>query len=196
MNEVLQNIYARRSVRAYSDKRVPDETVREILTAGIHAPTGMNVQPLRFVVVENQERLDHYSGIAKELFIAGVKNNHPQNEPVPEKMQGMIRTLSNPDFQLFYHAPLVVFMFAHPSALTPVEDASLAAENIFLYARSLGIGSCWIGFAGSLAHSPEFLTECLVPSDHKLVAQIAMGYPKGELAQGKRKELQIIRWMK
>jgi nitroreductase len=196
MNEVLHNIYARRSVRAYSDKKVPEETVREILTAGTYAPTGMNVQPLRFVVVENQERLDHYSAIAKELFIAGVRKDLPQNEPVPESLQGMMRTLSNPDFQLFYHAPMAVLVFAHPSALTPVEDASLAVENIFLYARSLGIGSCWIGFAASLAQSPEFLKECQVPSGHRLVAQIILGYPKGELAEGKRKELQIIHWMK
>jgi nitroreductase len=83
LNEILQNIYARRSVRAYSDRKVPEEIVREILTAGIHAPTGMNVQPLRFVVVENQEKLDHYSALAKELFIAGLKKGRPQNEPVP-----------------------------------------------------------------------------------------------------------------
>jgi nitroreductase len=111
-------------------------------------------------------------------------------------MQVLVKTLSNPDFQVFYHAPMAVFVFAHPSALTPVEDASLAVENMFLYARSLGIGSCWIGFAGPLAHSPEFLQDCQVPSDHRLVAQLVLGYPKGEYAEGKRKELQIIRWMK
>jgi nitroreductase len=194
MNEVLKNIYARRSVRSYSEKKVTEETVKEIIKAGTHAPTGMNAQPLRFVVMENQERLDHYSGIAKGLFIAGAEDRS-KDKPVPENLRGLIKTMSNPDFQIFYHAPTVVFIFADPSALTPVEDASLAVENMFLYASSLGIGSCWIGFARPLEHSAEFLKECRVPTDHRLVAQIVLGYPKGELAESKRDEPQIISWI-
>ncbi len=196
MNEVLKNIHDRRSVRSYSDKRVPEEIIKDILRAGVYAPNGMNTQGLRFVVMENKERIDHYSGIAKELFIAGMSMNRPKNEPVPENLQGLMRTLSNPEFHLFYHAPVVIFVFAHPSTLTPSEDASLAVENMFLYARSLGIGSCWIGFASSLAHSLDFLKECQVPSDHKLVAQLILGYPKGEFGEGKRREPQIISWIK
>ena len=196
MNEILKNIYARRSVRSYSEKKVPEETIREILQAGTSAPNGMNTQALRFAVLENKERIGYYSGVAKELFKAGITMKHPKDEPIPENIQGLIKTLSNPDFHLFYHAPVAVFVFAHPSALTPTEDASTAVENMFLYARSLGIGSCWIGFAGSLAHSPEFLKECQAPSDYKLVAQFILGYPKGEFPEGKRHEPQIISWIK
>ena len=61
--------------------------------------------------------------------------------------------MSNPDFQLFTVRRMAVFVFAHPSALTPVEDASLAVENIFLYAGPPLDRSCWIGFAASLAHA-------------------------------------------
>jgi nitroreductase len=196
MNEVLSNIYARRSVRSYEEKKVPEGTLMEILKAGTSAPSGMNVQALRFVVMENNERIDHYSGVAKDLFLAGMTKNLTQDQAVPPNVQGLIKILSNPEFQLFYHAPVVVFVFAHPSARTPVEDASTAVENMFLYARSLGIGSCWIGFAGSLAHSSEFLEECQVPSDHKLVAQFVMGYPRGEFPEGKRHEPQIVKWIK
>jgi nitroreductase len=196
MNEVLKNIYARRSVRNFSDSKVPEEAVKEIIKAGTYAPNGMNTQALRFVVLENKELIDHYSGVAKELFKAGMARDRPEDAPVPENIKGLMKTLSNPDFNLFYHAPVVVFVFAHPSALTPIEDASTAVENMFLYARSLGIGSCWIGFASSLAHSPEFLKECQVPSDHRLAAQFVLGYPKGELLEGKRNEPQIISWIK
>jgi len=196
MNEVLKNIYSRRSVRSFSDKKVPEEAIREILKAGTYAPNGMNVQALRFVIFENKGRIDHYSAVAKELFLAGMAKGRPKDAPVPENVQGMIRTLSNPEFNLFYHAPMVVFVFTHPSALTPVEDASLAVENMFLYARSIGIGSCWIGFANSLAHSSEFLKECQVPADHRLVAQFVLGYPKTEHSEGKRSDPQILSWIK
>jgi nitroreductase len=196
MNEVLKNIHSRRSIRSYADKKVPDEAVTEILKAGTYAPNGMNVQALRFAVIENRQMLDRYSGVAKELFLAGMARNRPKDAPVPESMQGLAKTLSNPDFDLFYGAPVAVFVFTHPSALTGVEDAALAVENMFLYARSIGIGSCWIGFASALAHSPEFLKECQVPADHKLVAQFILGYPKGEFPEGKRNEPQILTWIK
>jgi nitroreductase len=196
LNEVLKNIFARRSVRSYDGRQVSEDILREVLKAGTYAPNGMNAQALKFVVIENKERIDRYSDMGKELFIAGITANRPQGSPLPENLQGLVKTLSNPSYNIFYHAPVAVFVFAAPSALTPLEDASLAVENMFLYARSLGIGSCWIGFANSLAHSEEFLKECKVPSDHKLVAQFILGYPKGEFPEGKRLEPQVIEWIK
>ena len=196
MNAVLENIIARRSVRAYSERRLSEVTIKEVLKAGVYAPSWMNAQPLRFVVIENRERIDHFSGVAKEMFIAGISKDRPKNEPVPEKVQSMIRMLSNPDFNIFYHAPVAVFVFVHPSALTPVEDGCTAVENMFLYARSIGVGSCWIGFANSLSHSTEFMRECQVPSDHKMVAQFILGYPKGDFPEGKRSDPQVLSWIK
>jgi nitroreductase len=194
--QVSENIFARRSVRSYADKKISEETIKDLLKVGTYAPNGANAQGLRFVVLENKEKIDHYSGVAKELFLLGVKKNQPKDFPPSESMEGLLRMLSNPEFHLFYHAPTVVFIFVHPSAMTPVEDASLAVENMFLYARSLGIGSCWIGFANSLMHSQEFLKECKVPSDHKLVTQLIFGYPKGDFGKGKRNEPEIISWIR
>jgi len=71
MNEVLKNIYARRSVRSYDGKKVPEETVREIIKAGTFAPSGMNVQGLRFVVMENQERIEDLIDDLENNQIAG-----------------------------------------------------------------------------------------------------------------------------
>ena len=196
MNEVLKNIYERRSVRSYKDQAPKDEELKEIVKAGTFAPNGTNAQGLRFVVISDSALLKKYSMLAKELFVATIKK---QVEKVPadkaEGMNRMMRTLSNPDFNIFYDAPTLILVLANPSCLTPVEDGSVAAENMMLAAWSMGIGSCWIGFANPLQHSPEFMAEVGIPPDHKLIAPIIFGYPKKAQSNGNRNEPEILKWI-
>jgi len=53
MNAVLEAIRKRRSIRAYDAKPVPRELVNTVIEAGNEAPSAMNSQPWRFVVVED-----------------------------------------------------------------------------------------------------------------------------------------------
>jgi nitroreductase len=194
-NEVLKNIYERRSVRAYADKSVPEEYIREIIKAGFHAPNGANTQGLRFAVVTNKDKLKAYAEKGRVMSLAAFR---AMNEQQPSEVgERLVKQLSNPDNDIFYGAPAIVFIFATPGCLTPVEDASLAAENMMLAARSLGLGSCWIGFAKSLAHDPEFVKDLNIPADHQLVASIIFGYPKKEeMRPSARDEPKILGWLK
>ena len=120
------------------------------------------------------------------------------NEQQPSDMiAGVVKQLSNPNNDIFYGAPAIVFIFTTPNCLTPVEDASLAAENMMLAAKSLGLGSCWIGFARALGQDPECLKELNVPADHQLVASIVLGYPrKGDMRPSVRDEPKVLGWLK
>jgi len=51
-------IKGRRSIRRYEEKPVPKEIIEKLLNAGISAPSGMNLQPWRFVVIENKDTSD------------------------------------------------------------------------------------------------------------------------------------------
>jgi len=73
-NAVLDNIYSRRSVRSFTDGEVPDEIIKEIIRAGTYAPTAMNAQPWRFVVVKNKKLIGEYDGRARKLSIAKFKD--------------------------------------------------------------------------------------------------------------------------
>ncbi len=143
-NAVLDNIYGRRSVRNFSDKEVPDEILKEIIRAGTYAPTAMNQQPWRFVVVKNRGLIEEYDERAKKLFVAAFKDT-----TIPA-LAGYVRALSNPGVRLFFGAPVLILVFASPG-IDADYDCALAAENMMLAAHSLGIGSCWIGLAGLLA---------------------------------------------
>jgi nitroreductase len=113
-----------------------------------------------------------------------------------EGMNRMIRMLSDPERNIFHNAPMLVMVLASPFCQTPVEDGSVAAENMMLAAWSMGIGSCWVGFASPLQYSPEFMSEAAIPSDHRLVASLVFGYPKKASHDGKRDEAKILKWIK
>jgi nitroreductase len=189
-NPVIDNIYARRSVRTYDNKAVPDETIKELIKAGFHAANGLNAQKLRFSVVTNKAKLKEYSDKAKIIFLEFMKSSGMVNEYLEGNMK-------NPDFNIFYDAPAAIFIYAAPGILSAKEDASLAAANIMLAARSMNIGTCWIGFAAGLGSDKGFMAENNIPEDHKLQAGLILGYPKNGFPKpSERSEVQILGWVR
>ena len=57
MNEVLNNIYTRRSIRKFKEQDVPKDLVDEIVKAGTYAPSGKNLQTYRFYVMQNADSI-------------------------------------------------------------------------------------------------------------------------------------------
>jgi len=198
MSDVMKNIYARRSVRAYAEDNVSEEQVREIIKAGFHAPNGAGSNALRFAVITNKAKLKHYSDISKVMSIEHFRQVMSKAPPeVAKGIEALIKNLTNPDFNIFYNAPVLVLVFAAPNALTPVEDGSLAAENMMLAATSMGLGSCWIGFASPLGMAPEVMKELNMPADHKLIAPLIFGVPKKkDMAESQRPDVTITAWLK
>lgn len=171
MNEVFRNIYQRRAVRDYLPADVPDDVIRELIKAGTYAPSAMNKQPWRFVVVKNRDTIARLSGRAKRLWLDSAAT---AGGPA---LAGIVEAMKAPGFNIFYNAPVLVLVFASPDAYRPEYDCALAAENMMLAARSLGIGSCWIGFGMPLGSDPAFLEEMKVPAGHRLMAPLIFGYP-------------------
>ncbi len=188
-NAVLDNIYQRRSVRNFTDKEIPDEMIKELIRAGTYAPTAVNMQPWRFVVVKNRQLIAEYDERAKKAFIAMHKDT---KIPV---LIGYLRNMSKPEMHLFYGAPVLILIFTSPDVVSEY-DCALAAENMMLAARSFGIGSCWIGLAIGLGNDAEFLKEIGVPEGHKLIAPLIFGYPaKGSLKAPARNADVILKWI-
>jgi nitroreductase len=136
--DVIEAIHRRRSVRDYTGDRVDEAVVRRILDAATWAPSAINQQPWLFTVVREQATLNHISSQAKEHLLSTPGNSMPRH------LRDM---LSNPDFQIFYHAPMLIVISGRTAGPWIVEDCALAAENLMLAAYAAGLGSCWIGFA-------------------------------------------------
>lgn len=189
-NEIFKNIYERRSIRNYRPDAVPDDAIKEIIRAGIFAPSAMNVQPWKFVVIRNREMIKRLSDKAKELWIEQSKNMQSPD------LQRLADLVSVPTYNLFYNAPLLIMIFADPRGFMPQVDCAMAAENMMLAARSLGLGSCWIGLAQPLERVSSIMKELGVPEKHRLVGSLIFGFPAGEVQEAPiRSRDVILRWI-
>jgi nitroreductase len=178
-------ISGRRSVRRYEDRPVPKAVVDKLLEAGVSAPSGMNAQPWRFVVVQNREVIGKLSRRTKELLL-GMQ--------WPGEMKEAFK--SDKD-TIFYGAPLLIMMCVPINEewkTVNLLDCGLATENMFLEAYQEGLGSCFIGFANFLNQDQRFLDEVGIPEDHELVAPLIFGYPSENPAP-KRHEVKVLKWI-
>jgi nitroreductase len=183
--ELLEAIKGRRSVRDFTGETVADATLRELIDAAIHAPSAMNQQPWSFVIVKNQALLADISEKAKAYLLDAAQGSLPQH---------FSHMLSDPNFHIFYHAPvLIVIAVVEPTGWA-VEDCALAAQDLMLTAYAAGLGTCWIGFAQGWLGTAEGKSALGLPASHVPVAPIIIGYPKHKPASVPRKEPEL-RWI-
>lgn len=157
MNPVMQAILTRRSIRKFVDKPVPRELLDMLLQAGYHAPSGHNMQTWRFTVLQNPEKIAQL----KET-IARVAKEKKVN------------------FYGFEQPPCLILISNDSRNADGCQDASCAAENIFLAAHSYGLGSVWLNALMTLCDEPEIralLDSYGLPANHRVWCMAAVGYP-------------------
>jgi nitroreductase len=99
--------------------------------------------------------------------------------------------LSDPKFDIFYHAPALIVISAVAESPWAIENCSLAAENLMLAAHAAGLGTCWIGFAQAWLGTPEGKAALSLPAKYAPVAPIIVGHPKSATPPVPRKEPEI-----
>jgi nitroreductase len=177
--DLLQAIRERRAVRDYKPDTVPQDAIHKLISAACWAPSAMNAQPCHFTVVTDKAVLDDISRKAKAWLLKSV-----YTFPRPVHFRDL---LSDKDFHLLYHAPALIIISAPALGQWSTEDCTLAAQNLMLAATSLGLGSCWIGFAQGWLNSQEARELLNLPPQNLCVAPIAIGHPKAVLPPTPRK---------
>jgi nitroreductase len=184
--DIKEAIYTRRAVREFTDAPVDEKTLRQLVDAAVQAPSAVNQQPWSFCVVRDKALLDRISRDSKVHMFrtspAGLVSHHFQE------------LLSDPHFDIFYHAPSLIVISAVAESPWAVQDCSLAAENLMLAARAAGLGTCWIGFAQTWLGTPEGKAALNLPAAYVPVAPIIVGHPKSAPPPVPRKEPEI-RWV-
>ena len=158
MNEVLQKIKTRRSVRAFRSESVPEDILEQIIEAGTYAASGRNRQPSIIVSVTDKKILQELSKVNAQIMGA-------------------------PDADPFYGAPAVLIVLAQKGVNTYLYDGSLVMGNLMLAAHSLGVSSCWIHRARETFELPEWkewLSSLGIQGEYEGIGHVALGYAAGE----------------
>ena len=156
MNEIINAMKDRRSIRKYKSDMIPSDVIDRICEAGTYAASGKDNQSPIIIAVTDRSLRDKLS--AMNARIMGV------------------------DFDPFYGAPVVLVVLADRKFPTYVYDGSLVIGNLMLAAHSEGIGSCWIHRAKEEFDSEEgkaILKSLGIDGDYEGIGHCVLGYTDG-----------------
>lgn len=189
MNEVIRAIKKRRSIRSYDSRTIPKSLLIAIIEAANEAPSAMNSQPWRFVVVEDDVS-------KKKLLHAAKPNVHKIldmiKESDPERYEMIRKRYAELHDPIYYSAPVVVFVIG--SGRYANHSCPLACENMMLAAHSLGIGSCWVGFGAMVTDDAEVRKLLELQEDETIFGPILLGYAAEHPERPSKKE-PVVKWI-
>ncbi len=183
---VLEAIAARRSVREYTDRPVSRETIEQLLSAAVQAPSARNAQNWAFGVIQGRDRVREMGERARVACLAELDR---------QGVTGDFRDrLADPNVQPFHGAAALIVIYATTQDQFATINCSLAAQNLMLAATELGLGTCWIGIAAPLFNDPDTKRELGVAEDYLAVAPLILGYPAGDTPRRPKNPPQILFW--
>ena len=168
MNDVLNAIHGRRTVRDFKLDQITDEELETILEAGHVAASAWNRQPWHFTVVQKKSLLDRIAEAAREAL----------PRVFPEQVEEMPWLIA-PGFHYFYNAPTVIIVSGQMQNDNVKGDCSIAITNMVYAAISIGVQTCIVSTANAAFESeeaPGLISDLEIPSEYSPLYAIAMGY--------------------
>jgi nitroreductase len=145
--EVQEAIETLRSIREYKDTKVEEEKIQKVLEAARLAPSALNKQPWKYVVIKEKEMLDKINYACNQTWFAPVMIIgcvDPAESYVREDGEGYWKM-----------------------------DLAVSMHNLMLSAWEEGLGTCWVT-AFSEKEIKEFLD---IPHYMRVLALTPLGYP-------------------
>lgn len=168
-NTFLQLVKARRSVRKFADRLVERDKIITCIEAARLAPSAENVQPWRFIVMDKEEIIDKFS---KEAFSGIYRYTRwASRAPVLIAIAAQLDWLANRLGKEIQGTSYYLI------------DIGIAGEHLVLQALELGLGTCWIGWF----QARKARKVLQLPRSWKVVALLAMGYPREKKRESKKK---------
>lgn len=169
MQNTIDTIYDRRSIRKYLDKPVNPDLIDEVLKAGMFAPSASNKQPYHFIVFDKRDKINE------------LKDLHPYARTL-ETAPACILVCGDTKQQMadgFY-----------------VCDCSALCENMLLAAKSLGLDTCWMGVYPWADLMKEMAEHYCMPENVVPFAIVAIGYGAEQKERPRRYDSSKIHYNK
>ena len=157
---MLEEIRTRRSIRKFTDDDVDDQTLNQIIEMGTWAPSGLNNQPWKFVVVRNQ---DLRMALSRQTTYSHIIRGAP--------------------------VCIAVFLDNEQSynRVKDIQAMGACIQNMLLAIHHLGLGAVWLGEILKNRENVEKILE--VPESCELMAVVALGHPAEGRGKGSRRPI-------
>ena len=199
--ELIQN---RKSVRDYQDKKIPHSDLKKILEAGYLAPSWMNSQPWKFILVENQQTKDllcelsgHQPHVknAAALIVCVADKNGWSKEEFGEVLAA--RGIGESGREKIFSIPMFypVLLGEDKVLMRSVEQVTYAVSYMMLEAKELGVDSCIIGALqneATVIKNPELVQKVNeklnLTEDDVIITIMTLGYALEETPTQKQRK--------
>ncbi|MHC1681426.1 MAG: nitroreductase family protein [Clostridiaceae bacterium] len=174
MNDILDIEKMRYTVRSYSDKNLEQEKLDKILEAGRWAPTAVNYQPQRIIVLNNDDTLLK----VKEFTTFGYKEEYAKltKECVDDEKTKMSYHYNARTALLVCYDNEVCWKHPENGASSGEVDATIVTTHMMLEAAAIGVGSSWISY-----FDKEKAKKLLdLPENIEPLVLLLLGYPTEE----------------
>lgn len=209
----LQKFFrARRSIRRFQDKEIPKDILEKVLESMRYAPSASNAQRWRYTVITDKEKINHlkdkvmemfylirkilkFSSILKFFVSDAVKQllTDPGTKPT---INMMIEEYENGADPIFYEAPCVLLIDSPKYGSMAGNDAGIALTHGMFAAESIGLGSCWIGFAQEAINRKKELRKWLgYRKENRCYGALILGYPKMRFLKAPPRKKLKLTWL-
>lgn len=181
-----QFLKMRRSIREFKPVPVPREELAHAIDTARWAPSAVNLQPVRWLVVENPEKTRKLAGLAAE-WIKSARSSYLQRfaDAWDEGRDLILRG-----------APHVIVAHASPANTWSTVDCALAVSYLELAAQANGLGTCWAGLLVRAAEHDGRIAEFLgLPPANRIFGAVMIGYPRFHYQRIPEKNPATIDWL-
>lgn len=157
MEEKIDWILRRRSIRKFSDSPIEEEKIELLMKAAMAAPSASNRQPWHFIIITDREKLDKLAEI------------HPYAKMLEEAPLCVV-VCGDPEEATSKNSGLTYW----------VQDCSAAMQNLLLAVSSLDLGGVWLGVHPNEGREKEIKEFLKIPHYIRPLGLAAIGYPREE----------------
>lgn len=199
MDDFIDSVKKRRSIRKYSSRKVSTDIIRQVLEAAGWAPSAHNAQPWRFIVLTDASQKFKLSEAMADLWVADMTKDGTPLEARENQRKASI--------ERFTQAPVLIIacltmknMHRYVDEFRKESERDLAmqslgaaVQNLLLAAHVKGLGACWFS-------APVFCKEIVrsllkIPNNVEPQALITLGYPAEKPSVPSRKWLETYSYL-
>ena len=174
--QCAQLIKTRRSIRAYKDDPVPRETMSQLIETARYAPTGANQQNVKWLVIDDKEKMKRIREIGADFVLETVKASFPTYAQAIT----FFNKRREAGYDIFLHgAPTIVCTYGTNQMPAPSTNCIIALSYFDLLANSAGLSCCWLGFFTNAANNFDLIKEIVaLPPENEVYGSMIVGYPR------------------
>ncbi len=175
--QVVHFLRARRSIRTYKKKDVPQNDLTKLIDIARFAPSGHNRQPVNWRVIHNSSEVQRLAGFVIDWMRHLISEKSPLAAAM--HMDHVVAAWEAGNDRICRGAPHIILTHAPKDERTAPAACTIALTYVELAALAFGLGACWAGYFNAAANFWPPMAEALeLPAQHTSFGAMMVGYPK------------------